>query len=143
MIRFLLSPLFVTVLFGAAPPESTQRVVPSRFESFAAAEKYARELFAGGSVETCKINQREFLILQVLGSGVPDIALAVYAPTKDGWKLCAEWHPETIERHNVFVSEGAFMIRGAKTGKTWLLFRPDEKKGLTIKAHPTAGNVLL
>lgn len=103
--------------------ESSAQRVPKTFESIAAAEKYAKRLFAGGSSDLLKVANGEVLVLRVYGSGVPDIAIAAYRTAKDGWALAAEWLPETIEAHIVFVSDGDIVIRGEKTKKRWVLLK--------------------
>lgn len=113
---------------GGVAQTSSSQLVPLTFASVAAAEEYAKGLFAGGRTEVLRVGQGDVLVFWVYGSGWPDLRIAAYLKAKDGWVLEADWKPESVEFHDVFVSGDTVMIRGEQTKKEWVLFRFDGGK---------------
>lgn len=119
-----LNPLTLALLLAAGSWAENPKLpfVPLSFTSTAKAESFAKELFAGGSVQVLKIEGTEILVLEVLGSGLPTIALVIYLPEEHGWVHRETWRPDAAERFDVNVVDDRLFAVGQTTGEKWEIF---------------------
>jgi len=110
--------------------QTDKHIVPLEFKSQDEAEIYVSRLFAKGRISKLTVRKSQVLVMQVYGSGVPDIVFAAYALSEGRWvlvsKLLARKIGKITEPHEVTIVGDEILVVGSQSGHKSVLFREND-----------------
>lgn len=125
-MKYVATSFIAVALFGCTSiprlekSETANLRVPLEFDSIDSANSYAEGLMPDGAIEHIKVGRIEVLVLNVRGSGFPDISFTVYRKEKESWQSIGYFRAPSNAIHQVVEVNGSLLLESGE-GKRWLL----------------------